>query len=69
MGTNELIALAIVVVRETRKKNNHRNAILALREFKWERRDFTANGGTVSPELREADRAIRACETKLFRFV
>lgn len=66
MGTNDLIALAVVVVRETRKKNNGRNAILALREYKWERRDFT---GTVSPELREADRAIRSCEVKLFKFV
>lgn len=65
MGTNELIALAIVVVREARKKNNGTAANEALREYKAARREYS---GTGNADLREADRAVRAAEKKIQQF-
>lgn len=65
MGTNELIALAVVVVREARKKNNGIRANEALREYKAARRTYT---GTGNSDLREADRAVRAAEKKIQQF-
>lgn len=65
MSTNELIALAVVVVRETRRDSNGPRANHALREYKAARRAYA---GTGNRDLREADRAVRAAEKKIQHF-
>lgn len=65
MSTNELIALAIVVVREARKKNNCTRANEALREYKAARREYAGAGNA---DIREADRAVRSAEKRIQRF-
>lgn len=65
MGTNELVALAVVVVREARKKNNGTVANEWLRQYKLARREYA---GTGNRDLREADRAVRSAEKRIQRF-
>lgn len=60
-----MVALAVVVVREARKKNNGTAANEWLRQYKLARREYT---GTGNSDLREADRAVRAAEKKIQRF-
>lgn len=66
MGINEIIALGVVAVRECRKRNNDSAAREAVRAYRSARHDYPA---FKCPELRDADRAVKLAEGRLYRFM